>query len=123
MKGLEKIATLNSSVVKEYTDESHAAMQQLILTKDPEAFFALVMEKSRNDVEKTATYGRCLTEIVSGITADLTKANEAQIGESKSNVIASVDDVAKNAPGGSEQIVAIMESAIDTAVTGYEQLT
>lgn len=123
MKGLEKIAALNSSVIKEYTDESNAAMQQLMSAKDPQIFFALAMEKSKNDAEKTATYGRRLTEIVSGITAELTKATEAQIGESKNKVIALVDDIAKNAPGGSEQTVAIMKSAIDTTVAGYEQLT
>ncbi len=123
IKGIEKIAALNSSVIKEYTDESNAAMQQLMSARDPQAFFALAVEKSKIETEKTATYGRRLAEIVSGITADLVQATEAQIGESKSKVIALVDDIAKNAPGGSEQTVAIMKSAIDTTVAGYEQLT
>ena len=123
VKGVEKVVALNSAAAKEYAEESSATVSQLFSAKDPQTFFALASEKAKLNAEKAATYGRRLTEIVSGINADFTKTTEAQIADSKNKVTALVDEVAKSAPTGSEQAVAMMKSAIDSASAGYEQLT
>lgn len=123
VKGAEKIVALNTAAVKEYAEELNVSTQKLFSSKDPQAFFALAAEQAKLNADKATTYGRRLTEIVSSINADLTKTTEAQVVDSKNVVIALVDEVAKSAPAGSEQAVAMLKSAIDSASAGYEQLT
>ena len=48
---------------------------------------------------------------------------EAQIAEVNRKVVAMIDEVAKNAPAGSEQAVSVLKSAIGNMSAGYEQFT
>ena len=64
-----------------------------------------------------------LATIASTTQAEFTRAAEAQIAETNRKVLALVDEVSKNAPAGSEQMVAMMRSALGNANAGYEQLT
>lgn len=120
---VEKVVALNLAAVKASTEESTATAKQLLAAKDPQEFIALVTAQSKLSVDKAQSYGRHLTEIASNTQAELSKAVEAQVAETKGKVTALVSEVTKNAPAGSEQAVAILKSVIDNANTGYEQLS
>ena len=79
--------------------------------------------QAQPNAEKALSYGRHLAAIALSTQAEFTKAAEAQIAEARSKVTALVDDIAKNAPAGSESAVAMLKSALDNASAGYEQLT
>ncbi len=119
----EKAVALNIAAAKAYAEESNAAGQQFIAAKDPQTFFAIASAQAKQNAEKATAYGRQLTELVSSVKADFTKAAEAQIADSKVKVAALVDEVIKNVPAGSESAVAMLKSAIGNANAGYEQLS
>lgn len=66
------------------------------------------------------SYGRHLYEIASATQAEFAKVAEAQFEEQNKKVQALVDNVAKNAPAGSETAVAALKSALNAANTTYE---
>ena len=122
-EGLEKIVELNLSAAKASLEESAATAQQFASIKDPQELLALAQAQAQPTAEKAAAYGRHLASIVSATQAELTKATEAQVAETSRKVTALVEEIAKNAPAGSENAVALLKSAIGNANASYEQLT
>ena len=122
-ESVEKIVDLNMNVVKASLEESTVAATQLMSAKGPQEFLAMSTSQAQPNGEKAMAYGRHLATIASAAQAEFTKAAEAQIAETSRKVMALVDEVSKNAPAGSEQMVAMMKSALGNANAGYEQLT
>ena len=122
-ESVEKIVDLNMNVVKASLEESTVAAKQLMSAKDPQEFMALSSSQAQPNADKAVAYGRHLASIASTTQAEFTKAAEAQIAETNRKVLALVEEVSKNAPAGSEQMVAMMKSALGNANAGYEQLT
>ncbi|GAC1411143.1 MAG: phasin family protein [Burkholderiaceae bacterium] len=122
-ESVEKIVDLNMNVVKASLEESTVAAKQLMSAKDPQEFMALSSAQGQPGAEKALAYGRHLATIASATQAEFTRTAEAQIAETNRKVLALVDEVSKNAPAGSEQMVAMMRSALGNANAGYEQLT
>jgi phasin family protein len=119
---VEKVIDLNMNVAKASLEESRANVQQLLSVKDAQEFFALSAAQVQPNAEKAVAYGRHLANIGSSAQAEFTKAAETQITETNRKIIALVEEVSKNAPAGSENVVAFMKSAIGNANAGYEQL-
>ena len=123
IEAVEKIVDLNMNVVKASLEESTAAARQLMAAKDPQEFLAMTSAQTQPGSEKAIAYSRHLAAIAQDSQAEFTKAAEAQIAETNKKVMALIDDVSKNAPAGSEQVIAMMKSALGNANAGYEQLT
>ena len=115
-EGIEKIVELNLSAAKASLEESSAAAQQFAAVKDPQELLALATAHAQPTAEKAAAYGRHLANILSTTQAELTKAAEAQVAETSRKVTSLVDEISKNAPAGSENAVALLKSAIQTAL-------
>lgn len=122
VESVEKVVALNIAAAKASAEESTAVAKQLLAAKDPQEFLSLMTAQAKLNAEKVQSYGRHLAEIAASTKAELDKAVEAQIAETKNKVTALVADVAKNAPAGSENAVAMLKSVIDNANAGYEQL-
>ena len=122
-EGVEKIVDLNLNVAKVSLEESTVAAKQLLGAKDAQEFFSLTAAQAQPNAEKALAYSRHLATIASSTQAEFTKAAEAQIAETNRKIVALIDEVTKNAPAGSENVVAFMKSAISNANAGYEQLT
>src|ERR1039458_10844626 len=69
LHGAEKVAALNVATVKASTEESTAAVKDLLAAKDPQAFIALATKYAKPNVEKAAAYNQHLTSIVAGTQA------------------------------------------------------
>ena len=123
LEGVAKAIELNVSAAKASVAESTIAAKQLLSAKDPQEFFTLSAAQAQPNAEKALSYGRHVAAIASSTQAEFTKAAEAHIAEARSKVTALVNEVAKNAPAGSENAVAMLKSAIGNANAGYEQLT
>lgn len=122
-ESMEKIVDLNMNAVKASLEESTVAAKRLMAIKDPQELLAMTSSQAQPSAEKAMAYSRHLASIASTTQAEFTKAAEAQIAETNRKVLALVDEVSKNAPAGSEQMVAMMKSALGNANAGYEQLT
>ncbi|KVR86040.1 phasin family protein [Burkholderia vietnamiensis] len=119
-EGVEKLIELNLQVVKSTLTESQENAQRLLSVKDAQELIALQASLSQPVAEKVLSYSRHLYEIASATQAEFAKVAEAQFDEQNKNVQALVDNVAKNAPAGSETAVAALKSALNAANTTYE---
>lgn len=121
VQGTEKITELNIAVAKASAADSAAAAKDLFSAKDPQAFFALATAYAKPNSEKFAAYNRQLSELVSSTKTEFTKVAEASVAEVQSKVNALVESITKNAPAGSENVIAILKSSVANANAGYEQ--
>jgi len=120
---VEKLVALNLSTARSAVADSTATARALLAVKDPQAFLALTTGKVQPNAEKALAYGREVSAIVRGTTAEFSKAAESQIVEANRKVLSLVDEVSKNAPAGSEPFVSAMKTAIGNASAGYEHIS
>ncbi|MEC5215439.1 phasin family protein [Actimicrobium sp. GrIS 1.19] len=123
LEGVEKLVELNLTVARTSMDESSFAVKQLLAAKDPQEFFAMSKAQSQPQAEKAVSYARHVASIASEVQAEFAKVAEAQISEVNQKVAKLVEDVAKNAPAGSESVIAMFKSAMGNANAGYEQMS
>jgi phasin family protein len=119
-EGVEKLVELNLQVVKSTIAESQENAQRALSAKDAQELLALQASLTQPVAEKVLSYGRHLYEIASATQAEFARVAEAQYEEQNRKVQSLVDNVAKNAPAGSETAVAVIKSAITAANTTYE---
>jgi phasin family protein len=122
-ESVEKMMDLNLNAAKATIEDSSAAMRQLLSARDPQEFFSLTAAQAQPTAAKAIAYGRHLAGIAASAQAELTRTAEEQFADTTRKVSDLVDDVAKNAPAGSENMIAIVKSAIGNANAGYEQLS
>lgn len=122
-ESVEKVVDLNMSVVKTSLEDTSLAAKQLLAAKDPQEFFSLTAAQAQPTAAKAIAYGRHLAGIATSTQAEFTRAAEEQIAEAGRKVTEMVEDVSKNAPAGTENVVAIVKSAIGNANAGYEQFS
>jgi len=123
IEGTEKAIALNIAATKASVEKSIAHAKELSSAKDPQEFFSLTAAQAKPNGENLASYNRHLTDIAAEVRGEFTKTAQAHFTDTKSKITALVDAVTKNAPAGSENVVAILKSAIANASAGYEQLT
>jgi phasin family protein len=119
-EGVEKLLELNLQVAKATLAEGQENVQRALSVKDAQELLALQASLTQPIAEKVLSYGRHLYDIASATQAEFTKVAEAQYDEQTKKVQAFVDNVAKNAPAGSETAVAALKSALNAANTTYE---
>ncbi|MES2104842.1 MAG: phasin family protein [Pseudomonadota bacterium] len=122
-ESVEKFVDLNMTVAKTSIEESTSAAKQLLAAKDPQEFFSLTAAHAQPNAEKALAYGRHLATIASSAQAEFTKAAETQYAETNRKVMALIEEVSKNAPAGSENVVALFKTAIGNANASYDHLT
>ena len=121
-ESVEKLVELNLTAVKSSMEESTVNAKQLLSAKDAQEFLALSASQAKPNAEKALAYGRHVAGIASSAQAEFTRAAEEQIAETSRKVTALVDDVSKNAPAGSENVISMMKSVISNANAGFDQL-
>jgi phasin family protein len=122
MESMEKLMDLNLNAIRASLEESIAISRQFLEVKDPQGLFVLIAAQAKPNVEKALAYSRHVINIASSAQEGFNKATEAQLQETNRKVSRLMEDAAKNAPAGSESVVAIVKSAIGNASAGYEQL-
>lgn len=122
-ESVEKMVDLNLNIAKASLEDSSIAARQLLSAKDPQEFFSLSAAQAQPTAAKAIAYGRHLAGIATSAQAEFTRTAEEQIAETGRKISELVDDVSKNAPAGSENVIAIVKSAIGNANAGYEQLS
>ncbi|HEX2530830.1 MAG TPA: TIGR01841 family phasin [Burkholderiaceae bacterium] len=122
-ESVEKVVDLNISAIKATLEDSAAVTKQLLSAKDPQEFLSLSAAQAQPNAQKAIAYSRHLAGIASSAQVEFSKAADEQIAEANRKVIALVNDIAKNAPAGAENAIALMKSAIGNANAGYEQFS
>jgi phasin family protein len=120
---VEKVVELNMTVAKESFAESTAAAHELMTAKGAQEFLALTTAKAKPSAEKVMAYGRELASIASAAQTELARDAEVQLAETRRKVASLVDDIAKNAPAGTESVVAMVKTAMGNANAGFDQFS
>ena len=121
-EGVEKLVELNVQATKAALSESASNVQAVMSVKDAQELLALQASLMQPLAEKAAAYSRQLYEIASGTSAEFAKAAEGQAADAQHKFMAVVDNMAKNAPAGSEAAVAVMKNAVSAATNAMESV-
>lgn len=121
-EGVEKIVELNLTASKAALAEAATHTQTLLSVKDAQELLALQSGLLQPLAEKTAAYSRHLYDIATSTGAEFSKNAEAQAAEAQKKFSGLVDSAAKNAPAGSESVVAIMKSSVAAANNALESV-
>jgi phasin family protein len=122
-EGVEKVVDLNMTALRTSLEDSSAAVQQLLGATDPQSFFAAGAAQAQPGAEKALSYVRGLAAISSGLSTEFARAAEARITDNQRQLISLFEQVSKNAPAGSENVMAFMKNAMGNASAGYEQFS
>lgn len=120
---VERVSTLNLATARTAFDESVAFSKAVLAAKDPQAIAALNLAAVTPSVEKSIAYGRSLSVIGADTKEELTKLVEAEAAVLGKNFDASLEELFKNAPAGSEAAVKAVKTALANASNAYEGAT
>ena len=118
----ERLASLNMDIVRTLLDESLHCTQQLMSVRDPAALGKLQRELSRPILEKLAEHAREVSAIVSEGQQEVSKLLDGQMIELNKQLIVQLDQAAKSAPAGSENLFGLVKSAVSASSDAYLQL-
>lgn len=121
-EGVEKLVELNVQATKAALADSASNAQAVLSAKDVQELLALQASLMQPLADKTTAYSRQLYEIASGTGAEFGKVAEAQAAEAQQKFLSVVDNVARNAPAGSETAVAVMKNAVSAATNAMESV-
>jgi phasin family protein len=120
---VERVSTLNLATARTAFDESVAFSKAVLAAKDPQAIAAMNLAALTPSVEKSIAYGRSLSVIGADTKEELTKLVEAEAAVLGKNFDASLEELFKNAPAGSEAAVKAVKTALANASNAYEGAT
>jgi phasin family protein len=120
VEGVEKLAELNMQVTRSTLADSFDLAQKALSVKEPQDWLALQDSLAAPTAEKMQSYNRQLFDIVLSTQAEFAKVAQTQCEAYVRQMQSVVEDVAKNAPAGSEAAVAALDSAIKAAHTLVE---
>ena len=119
-EGVEKLVGLNLQVARAAIGEAAETAKAAFAAKDAQELIALQASLMQPAAEKAAAYGRHLYDIASSTSAEVSKAAEASTAELQSKLLAAVDSAVKNAPAGTENVVALVKSTVAAANNAIE---
>ena len=120
---VERVSTLNLATARTAFDESVAFSKAVLAAKNPQAIAAMNLAALTPSVEKSIAYGRSLSVIGADTKEELTKLVEAEAAVLGKNFDASLEELFKNAPAGSEAAVKAVKTALANASNAYEGAT
>jgi phasin family protein len=111
---LEKVAELNMQAIKTSLAENARHASALLGAKDANELTKLHSDALEPLAEKAASYNRHLYEIASGMGTEFSVVAESHFADVQKQFVAIVEAAIKDAPQGSEPVVAVVQSALST---------
>lgn len=118
--GVEKLVELNMAASKAALGESFSHAKAVMTVKTPQEFMSLQTAFFQPLAEKSTAYFQHVQAIATDAGADFTKQFEANLADAQKAIGASVDQLVKNAPAGSEAAVAAFQSALSQSQKAVE---
>ena len=116
-EGFEKLVELNLQTGKSALSEAAQASSALLSVKDLASLQDLA---AKPDAEKLSAYGRQVGDIIAATNADIGKIVEEGTAATQESFAAAFDLAVKNAPAGTENVVAFMKSTVAAANSAFE---
>ena len=122
VEGMGRLAELNLQTVRATLAQTHENALKALSVKEPQEWLALQPTLTVPTLEKAQSYGNALFEIMSALQTEFGQVAQAQCDAYNHRVQALVDDVAKNAPAGSEAAITAWKHAFASTQTLLETL-
>jgi phasin family protein len=119
-EGVEKLVELNLQVARSALTEGAQSTKAALSVKDAQELIALQAGMLQPAAEKAAAYSRHLYDIAAATGAEVSKAAESTTADAQKKFAAAVDAAVKNAPAGSENMVALVKSAVAAANNAFD---
>ena len=118
--GVEKMIDLNMTAAKEALSDAAENAKKSASAKEAQEFLAIQAEMIQPLIEKATAYSRQLYAVALSAGEEMNKSIEAQAAESKAKFMDFVDNASKNAPVGTEPVVAMVKKAVEATNTAVE---
>lgn len=119
-KGFEKLVDLNVTTLRNSFERAAERSQQVVNLKDVSDVVQLSQGVVQPGAEQALQYSKDVYDIISDLQVNLSRLAEVQIAQGQQQVSEAIDQLAKNAPTGSESAVALMKSSFATASNAAE---
>lgn len=119
--GVEKLVELNMAASKAALGESFSHAKAVMAAKTPQEFMSLQTAFLQPMAEKSVAYFQHVQGIATEGSADFTQQIEAQMADAQKAFGASMEQLSKNAPAGSEAAVAAFQNAVSQGQKAVEQ--
>lgn len=110
--GAEKLVELNLAASKAALGESFNHAKAVLAVKSPQEFLSLQAAFFQPMAEKSTAYFQHVQSIATEGSADFTKQFEATVADAQKAFGASMEQMSKNAPAGTEAAVAAFQSVV-----------
>jgi phasin family protein len=118
--GFEKLVELNLATSKAVLADAFNQFQAVLGAKDAQQVFALQSNLFQPAAEKSVAYGRHVYAIATESGAEFSKSVEAKLAQAQDAFNGVVENLAKNAPAGTESAVAAFKTAISASQSAIE---
>ncbi len=116
--GFEKLVDLNLKATRAALEDVAKKSREAVELKDGQELLAFTSVLVRPD--HAVSYSKDVYEILSGVQGDLSKLAETHVAEGQKQISEAVEQIARNAPTGSEGAVALLKSSLATATNAFE---
>lgn len=120
---VEKVVELNVTMAKQSFADNTTAVQQLLHAKGPQDFISLGNAAMRPNADKATAYGRQLSSITTAARSDFTQQAQSQLAEARRKFAEMMELTGRNAPAGTESMMAMAKEFFGKANTGFEQFS
>jgi len=118
----EQLIALNLAAARACTEESLAQLQQLSAVRDGQSLLAQTSSQAGAGAEKAVSYGRHVAGIASDLQAHYLEAAQEQFKASQARITAMIEETARHAPLGGDQVASLLKTVIAKGNAGAEQL-
>lgn len=109
--GFEKLAQANLAASKAALNDGLASLKAVAAAKSPQEALSIQAQQLQPLAAKAAEYGQTVVQIATETGAALGKASEGKFASAQKAFGEFVDNAAKNAPNGSEAMMAAFKQA------------
>jgi phasin family protein len=113
--GFEKLVNLNLNVARSALTQTSPDLASAFSAKNPADALAAQTALVKPLAEQAVAYGRSVYAIATDVGAEFSKAAEAQAAAGQKQLDAAVEALTKNAPAGSETLVAAYKTALSAS--------
>ncbi|MBU6961571.1 TIGR01841 family phasin [Pseudomonas sp. CVAP len=119
---VEQLSQLQFKTLQASTEEQFEVFRKLLAVRDPQGFAELQASFTQPNVqaERLAEFNRQVQALIVGTHSEITKLASCQVEAGTQQVQEFVDVISKNAPAGSEPVVAAFKSSLANAGTVFE---
>ncbi len=119
-EGVEKLVELHLQVARTAMSEMAQTAKAAMSVKDAQELMALQAGLLQPAAEKASAYTRHVYDITTATSAQVGKVAEAGVAQAQQKLVALIDGATKNAPAGSENVVAFVKSAVAAANNAFD---